>query len=134
MFSTNYFAANFYAPSYFPRNSGAPVPLAAAFGGWPRGREDWPRGIKGYQDELIDGLTEGLEDEEIVAPPKPKEDNKAKNIAIIRQLRAELELEEDTERRRDLRRRIDAARKEKERLFALEAAEDESESEFILFN
>lgn len=132
MFAGNYFAAAYFAPRYFPRNTGTVTTVA--FGGWPRGREISPDELWSYQKKLIDNLTRELEAENTVQPTIPKEDLKAKNIAIIRLLRAELVVTEDTARRRELRRQIAAAREEKERLFALEAQGDEEDSEFILFN
>lgn len=130
---TSGFQTNAFQDNAFQIAPGTAVGIA--FGGWPRGREVMADELWSYQKKVIDNLTRELEEEEKVSPPPtPKEDGKAKNIAIIRQLRAELAVTEETERRRELRRQIAAARAEKERLFALEAQADEEDAEFILFN
>ena len=54
------------------------------------------------------------------------------NIAIIRRLKAELRVEEDTARRNELRRKIAKARKEKELAFARLASDEDDEETFIM--
>jgi hypothetical protein len=112
--------------------SGTPV-TTTTYGGWPKGRENFPSNI--------DPRARKKYDRPLVAQdPKPQVElpgnivspEIAENIAIIRRLRAELLITQDTEARQALRQKIEDARKAKERLFALQARQDEDDAFFIL--
>lgn len=99
------------------------------FGAWP---EDKPP-----QQEMLIG------DWQEKAPVDIKPDayqsseaeaHAARNIEIIRHLRAELRNTEDNEIRHRIREQIDVARKEKVRAFRVAAQVDEDETLFILLH
>lgn len=112
-----------------------PIPTVA-YGGWPGGREQHELELKAYQKRMLLGIEAKIVEPTapVVVIPPPRDERLIRNIAVIRQLRAEMAQTEDTKRRRELRQQIEVARAEKTRLFALEALEDEADAEFILFN
>lgn len=89
------------------------IAAAPAYGAWP---EDKPA----QEGMLVSDWQE------------PVETKAAEQVALIRLLRAELREQQDTERRIELRKQLEEARRAKVKAFQLAARIDEEESFLIL--
>lgn len=94
-----------------------------AYGGWPR------------QEVILEPVadpTYRVGEAEPVIISAPTIEDISERIGIIKRLKAELAINQDSNQRQSIRAKLDEARKEKERQFKLKARIDEEEAMFIL--